>query len=287
MTKKKLLLTFICAFIISIGHSQKTDSAKHYRISTKANDTPIKVKVKLPNKKYTYKIAEEHILPSGDTILVRKIDSLTYDPDLKDLDSSIFSEYKTINVSIKQNGSELILYPFPFDDDETTINDYLKDKQLVLKIKNNYRISVPYRSWEIGALTIPVKVYLSSRAEELKNNFIFDESVNLKISKVLGWEHFYKNKEDKDGKSFKHYFSFTPLFIGLSKTEISNTNTRTDIGDETFTVASLNYGVGLGYNVRGIGLSVLLGFDTPLSDQAEEWNFKSQPWIGFGFGIDL
>jgi len=135
-------------------------------------------------------------------------------------------------------------------------------------------------------LTIPVKVYLSSRADNLKNNFIFDESINIKLSRIWGNEYFYKNEGDKDGKSFQNYFNAS-LFIGFSKTEISNSNTQIDIGDDSFTVASLNYGFGVGYNVRGIGLSVLLGLDTPLSDQADEWNFRNQPWIGFGLGIDL
>jgi len=287
LLKKHIIICLLLVLYSQVGFGQQKLRFKtHYRVSTNDCNLPLKVKEKLSDPKYVYKLAEQHISSSGDTIFVRKIDSLIYDPSFKKLNEDIFQKYSTIKVSIKQKGSELLLYPFPFSDDDTVINKYLQDNQLVLKIKDKYRIGLPFRGWEVGALTIPVKVYLSSRADNLKNNFIFDESINIKLSRIWGNEYFYKNEGDKDGKSFQNYFNAS-LFIGFSKTEISNSNTQIDIGDDSFTVASLNYGFGVGYNVRGIGLSVLLGLDTPLSDQADEWNFRNQPWIGFGLGIDL
>ena len=254
-----------------------------YFVSTQSKKLPLKVRQKLNPNQYKYETTNRHISTNGDTILVQKIK--TKYSNLTDIDTTLFKKYPKIKVSVKQDESNLILNPHPFEKGDSLINNYLKDKEIVLPIKNGYRLGIPIRTTEFGALTIPVKVYLNSRDERLKNNFLFDESINFRVSKIRGKEYFYKKFNEKEGKSFQYYFTYS-LFVGFSKTEINNSNTLNEIDDD-FTVASLNYGVGFGYSIRGIGLSLLLGIDTPLSEQANNWNFKNQPWLGFGFGIDL
>lgn len=292
MNLSKKTLIILIMFLVRVNHlfsqDQKVKFKTHYKVSITDTLTPIMVKKKLDKPQKKYKDYERHISNDGKETTIQKITFQEYSDESTPINSEVFtnSRYKNIRVGVKQNKNELTLYPYPFNEADDKIIKYLKEHRLVFKIEEGNNINLPFRGWEIGALTIPVKVYLSSRAEKLKNNFVFDESINLKISRIWGREYFYKKQEDDKGKSFQNYWSGS-FFIGLSKTEVNNKNTTSDIGDDKFNVASLNYGLGIGYSVRSIGISALLGLDTPLSNEADDWNFKNQLWLGFGLGIDL
>jgi len=278
-------LILILFFIGFDSYSQNAKGITYYKIGTQQKNIFIKVreKLKIPNKKYTD--SELHITAEGKKTTIQKITIQHYSDKTEKINYNLFKKYPSIKVLVKQEKSKLILYPFLFNK-EDHINDYLSNKQLELEIKDGQLLSLPFIGWEVGALTVPVKIYLRSKADKLKNNFVFDESINFKLSRIKGKEYFYKNKPEDNSKSYQSYWSYS-AFTGFSKTEINNSNTTNHIEDEKFNIASLNYGFGIGYSYKKVGLFILIGIDTPLSSEAKSWSFKNQPWVGFGFGLDL
>jgi hypothetical protein len=283
MKKKLLYLVFILSFVSL--NAQNARFRTYYRVSIEDNSKLLMVKNKLQSPLVSYEIEQISVSNNKvDTVFhkTKKVENYSLS---ESIDKSLFNKYCYTNMKgkIKQVSDELIFYPFTFN--ENDIQDYLKDKKLLLKIRDGNAITLPFKGYEVGAMTVPVKIYFSSKNKKLKNNFIFDESINLKLSRINGKEYFYKSEKENEGKSFQNYFNYS-FFIGFTKTEISNSNTTNEI-DENFNVASLSYGFGVGYTVKSIGVNILLGVDTPLSKTADDWNFKNQPWLGLGVGLDL
>ena len=189
--------------------------------------------------------------------------------------------YSSIIVDLEQKENKLII---------TTREDVAKDfkkyngtKKRRLYIDVTEGVKITRKSKKVSAITIPLKVYLTSQSNTLtsfSNNIETDVNVALTYGK--SWEKYsYKKGREPKLTNTKNLF----LFLGFNKLELNEKNT--DGLNDGDNILSIGPGLGYQYGYGKLGLSILLGIDLPVSSIGQNWVFKYQPWLGVGIGYSI
>lgn len=188
---------------------------------------------------------------------------------------------------IKQDKDILYFYPWPYKDIEKykRINKFLLKNTFFFKMKPYNVIGVKFRSYHYGAMTLPIKVYTSTKSDTLKNNIVFGANINAMIGLKWGKKKFYYLPNQKEGQSYETAISLN-LVLGISQLSIEGKNTTPKV-KESYTVPAFSYGLSAGYQLKKTSLFIALGRDVPTSTYGDNWYFKNKLWIGFGLGLSL
>jgi hypothetical protein len=225
----------------------------------------------------------------SDDIVLYNIDTaINYNKGIK-LDTSGIKFFKfkknVLFGEIRQDKTTLYFYPWPFKN-KAKIDSFFNSYKFYLNIPERTVVRVGYRSWQFGTLTLPLKVYLGSKSDTLKNNVGFDANLSFMIGRKWGKEKYYYLPNDTEGQSYTKSVSLN-VVCGVSKLDIDDTNTTPKDTSYKYSIAALSYGVAFEFQYKKIGIFVATGLDTPLSKFGRDWNFRNTPWLGFGFGLGL
>lgn len=181
-----------------------------------------------------------------------------------------------------QNGSSTKT-PTKFKDG---FNDKIKNGSFYFKLEEGQRLAVRTESYHAGPITIPFKVYLSSRDESHNSNASADFNAGLFIGRKWGMTSYGNLPAEKTAKTHETYVSANFL-AGFSIIEVDAKNS---INGSTVEGKSLSFGpgFGMGFHYDSFGIFLGAGIDIPMSNStAKEWRYKNQPWLGFGIGFGL
>lgn len=189
--------------------------------------------------------------------------------------------YSSIFVDLEQKENKLIIIP------REDVYDYFKKyngtKKRRLYIDVSDGVKITRKSWKISAITIPLKVYLTSQSDSLPNftNNI-ETDVNIAVTYGKSWEKYsYKKGREPKLTNTQNLYGF----LGFNKLELNKKNTDgINNGDNILSISS---GVGYQYGYGKLGLNILLGMDLPVSSIGQNWVFKYQPWLGIGIGYSI
>lgn len=277
--KTQILLITVILFLSSNTHAQE-EIKGNYKIYLDTNGKSANIKVPL--------ILEEEIDTVEVLYSINGNDATKKTKKYRIIDSTFSFQktnpcfnYSSIIVDLEQKDDKLIIKPKEnvLDDFEKFIGK--KSRRLYIDISEGVKISKT--SWKIGAVTVPLKVYLTDQSDSLKsftNNVETD--VNIAVTFGKSWEK-YSFKNGREAKLTNTQYLYT--FLALNKLELTEKNTdgRND-GDNILT-SSIGFGYQLGYGK--LGLSLLLGIDMPFSSIGKNWCFKYQPWLGIGIGYSI
>ncbi|WP_298903799.1 hypothetical protein [uncultured Psychroserpens sp.] len=291
MKLKRLIFTILCIFTISFGFSQKQKNfkekqyliLKNGKYLTQENDPTVFLKVKIKNGKKLEKT--EVLISKNDTIYkYKEVDDYIVKPFLQsDFTGLTTSKFKG---DFKIEKKKLVFYPWKFSaEKDSTLNQELSENSYYLDIPDRTVLKVKFRSCQFGALTLPVKIYLSSKADSLVNNIQTDVNLNFMIGHKWGHKKYSQLPNEKEGTSYENAWSINFL-VGMSKIDLKKNNTTPDL-TEDISVPAISTGFAFGYQYRKIGVYIASGIDNPLSKYGKDWDFKNQLWLGFGLGLGL
>jgi hypothetical protein len=292
MELKKLILTSLIIFTFSIGFGQNQQNFKEKqylvlkdgKYLTQENDSTVFLKVKRKNGKKLEKT--EVLISKNDTVYkYKEVDDYIITPflqsDFKGLTTSKF------NGDFKIEDKKLVFYPWKFSaEKDSTLNQELNKNSFFLEIPERTVLKVKFRAFQFGALTLPVKIYLFSKADSLVNNVQTNVNLNFMIGYKWGHKKYSQLPNEKEGTSYENAWNVNFL-IGMSKIDLEKNNTTPDLTKGDISVPALSTGFAFGYQYRKIGVYLASGIDNPLSKYGKDWDFKNQLWLGFGLGLGL
>lgn len=197
---------------------------------------------------------------------------------------SLNLKYSKLSGEMLIEGNKVFFYPVLDKDEDIKYNNFIKNHIFFFDLPERSSLDVHYSSWHVGALTIPVKAFLSSRSDSIKNNVILGANLNLMFGKKWGTKRYYNSLGARADKVTSRSWSVNAL-LGLSTVELDIYNTTPKFGITKTNVTNLNYGIAFGYQIQKFGFFIASGIDTPLSNLGKSWNFSNKPWIGMGLGL--
>lgn len=198
--------------------------------------------------------------------------------------------------------NKIMCYPFPITSvlsnnhvvrltsDErnnyTNFNRFIDTNLFYIDLPMRKAVQLKFSSWQIGALVMPIKVYLfSSGDSSLRENIVTNTNFNGMFGYKWGKKKatlLHSQAETKIGS----YTTSINALLGISKLELTSENTSQKI-KKMQTTAAVSLGMAVGYQYNIIGLYVAAGADFPFGTAGQSWDFKYMPWLGFGIGIGL
>lgn len=221
---------------------------------------------------------------------VRILDSLLSDVKCPD-------SFRKIKGKIIKNGKFLQFNPFKFKkydslpDMTKRFIDYF-NRDLEGYKNDNFGLNLPEsenelfissNSWQAGALTVPLKIYLGSNQDSipLSNNIRTDIKFAIFVGRQWGkWG--YDSKGEIKTK-FSHSFNIT---AGASKLTLNNKNTKNIISNDT-DILTIDLGLAYAFKYNKFNIFFGSGIDLPTSKLGSDWIFKEQLWLGIGVGYSI
>lgn len=180
--------------------------------------------------------------------------------------------------------NKLFFYPKIENTGDSIYNDFIRDHIFFFDIPERSSIDVHFNSWHVGVLTLPLKGYLRTRSDSIKNNVILGTNLNVMFGKKWGVVRYYNSPGTEKDKMATKSWSVNAI-LGITRVELDNYNTTPAFGSIKTHVTNISYGLALGYQLNKFGLFIGAGVDSPLSSIGKAWNFSNQPWIGLGLGL--
>jgi len=191
----------------------------------------------------------------------------------------------TLKAEISPKNGYLQVYFYPFDSTEVKANEFLKNNSFGIKLPERISLGFGYRRFQAGVLTLPIKIYTSSRAENNTNNIVSSANVGLYAGCLFGRKRYLKLPSEEQYRVYEYGFSVNGFF-GVSKLDINKDNTL-DATSFQGSVVSSSLGLNVAYHYKTFSVFLASGYDIPLSDKAKDWHFKNQLWVGFGAGFAI
>ena len=294
----KYLLILIIGFLVLnpiYGQEQKNFKERHflylknakYLISEKDESVFLHKK-----KKVGKKIEQLYFsVSNGDTInYYKEVDSIEIDTFLVFEFNGLWTSTLKGDFKIEQN--QLVFHPWKFTSKNPQAEKILKELNaeldeytLFIPIPDRNVIKIRFNSFQYGALTLPAKIYLMSKSDSLVNNIQTGVNLNFMLGFKSGYKKYYQQLGEKEASSYEQTWSVNFIF-GISKINLSKENTTPNLKNK-YSVAGFSTGLAIGHQYKNIGLYLALGFDIPMSEYGDDWNFKNKPWIGIGVGLGL
>ncbi len=194
---------------------------------------------------------------------------------------SLNTDKRSINVDLEQKENKLIITPKGELLKKFKSAQIGTKQRLVIDITKGVKIT--RKATKFSAMTIPFKIYLAHRADELvyfTNNIETNVNIALTIGKSKELYSYKVGRGPQLTNTFNYFF-----FAGLNKLSLTKKNTDSVIDGDNILTASTGVGVQVGYGK--VGFSLLTGFDAPSSAIGKNWVFRYEPWIGLGIGYSI
>lgn len=279
-TMNRYLIVLILNFYLVNGAFAQEEIKGNYHIYLKADKKSVNIKVPIILEEEQTK--DEVVYTFGDKDVIKKSKKfIAIDKDFSFFKINPNFQYSSIIVDLVQKENRLILTPREDVADEFKI--YNKDKKRRLVIDATDGVEISRSSWKVSAITVPIKVYLTSQSDSLPtftNNI--ETAVNVAVTYGKSWEKFsFKKGREAKLTNTQNFYGF----LGLNKLSLTKKNTDgVNDGDNILTFSS---GIGYQYGYGKLGLSLLFGLDLPTSSIGKNWVFKYQPWLGLGIGYSI
>lgn len=193
-------------------------------------------------------------------------------------------KHEKLRGDVVLSNNKLFFYPKLENSGDSSYNNFIRNHIFFFDIPERSSIDIHFNSWHIGVLTLPLKGYLKTRSDSIKNNVILGANLNIMIGKKWGIVRYYNSPGVEKDKTATRSWSVNAI-LGVTRVELDNFNTTPAFGTIKTYVTNLSYGVALGYQLNNFGLFLGAGIDSPLSSIGKSWNFSNQPWIGLGLGL--
>jgi hypothetical protein len=194
-------------------------------------------------------------------------------------DFSLFAE-----ITPKEGLLMVDFYPF-IEENLNPANNFFAKNEFSIELKPRENLGFKFCRFHAGILTLPLKIYLDSRADENNNNVETAINVGLYAGALFGTKRYLKIPSEKEYRVYEYGWSIN-AFAGLNKLEI-NENNSLDVSSFEGTLVTSSLGANLGWHYKTFTIFGAVGFDIPLGDDGKDWSFKSKPWFGFGAGFDI
>ncbi|AGA78209.1 hypothetical protein [Echinicola vietnamensis] len=286
---KKIIVLGIFLFQVPFCFAQalKFKEAVQVKIADKANSKfPV-----LYTKGKAIKKTNVTYNANGDT-LSYQVEKVPVFKKTDILDSTVAQDNGIKNYSlaaeIQPKAGYLMVHFYPIEegeDDADKVNRFFENNQFAIQLPPRENLKFSFSRFHAGVLTLPLKVYLGSRAPENTGNVSTDANVGLYFGCLFGGKRYVKLPSEEEYRVYEYGWSING-FAGINKLDITETNT---LDTTTFqgSLVSSSLGVNVGWHYKTFSIFTAIGFDVPLSDKAEDWVFKGKPWIGFGAGFEI
>ncbi|KFF24045.1 hypothetical protein [Chryseobacterium vrystaatense] len=186
-----------------------------------------------------------------------------------------------ITANLKVVDKKIMIYPWYFNYNSKT-NKFFDENDVYIKMKDRVNYGFPYRSIQVGLITLPVKWYMDSKIGNIETSL----NAMINVGYKFGNSRFVKLPNEEKPREYKTGFSVNGL-AGISKIELDENNTSlSQNGIAKGNVAAISLGGSLGYHYNDFTLMIALGFDLPTSNR-KNWNFNGVPWLGLGIGYNF
>lgn len=159
-----------------------------------------------------------------------------------------------------------------------------------ISLKNRQFIKLPFKAWELAAITVPFKYRPSITDGDV--TVPSQWTANFNVAMYLGhtwgklkYSNFTHAKKKPEGKAF----SFGG-FAGFNVVELDSASTSlqgTEALIEKRTILSLTTGLAAVFNYLDFDIGVFAGYDLGFGDAGRKWNYSGEPWLGFGIGYNI
>lgn len=197
---------------------------------------------------------------------------------------SLDIQYSKLSGELFLEDNKLLFYPRLEEKEDLKYDKFIRNHSFFFDLPERSSLDVHYSSWHIGVVTLPVKAYLKSRSDSVKNNVILAANLNVMFGKKWGTKRYYNSPGSREDKVSTKSWSMNAI-LGITRVELDIYNTTPQIGSIKTNVTNLSYGLAVGYQLDKFGLFLATGIDSPLSSLGKNWNFSNKPWIGLGLGL--
>ena len=279
--KTNLLLLFLfgCAGIV-FGQEQKSFKERNRIVLT--NNIYASVKKKsdsIIKKNVIFNNNGEIISFEKDTVKTKPIEKKI--SDLSILETGL-NYGSVISANLKVVDKKIMIYPWRFKYNQK-VNDFFDKNDVYIKMEDRINYSFPYRSWQLGVFTLPIKWYVDNKLGNVET------SLNAMINGgyKFGKSRFVKLSNEDKVREYKTGFSINGL-AGISKIELNESNTGLQENAKKIegNIAAITLGASVGFHYSDFSVMIATGFDLPTSNR-KNWNFTGIPWIGLGFGYNF
>lgn len=171
------------------------------------------------------------------------------------------------------------------------VDKYDRDVIYELEIKNREVYTTIDKTTEFSPLTLPLKLRYGFTKNNIKVNDDFLADANLGAYAGFRIKKFSSRKEQEKLISLPEVsLKFGP-FLSLATISVDKSNstvgTTPITSDETKSIGTLSYGVGIIVNIRNFNVGVFQGWESGFGSSAKNWNYNNRPFLGIGLGYNL
>lgn len=171
------------------------------------------------------------------------------------------------------------------------VDKYDRDVTYELEIKNRAIFTSFDNGIEYSPLTIPLKVRygFTKNSIQVKDEFLAD--ANLGAFMGIRIKKFTTRKEQNKLLNLTETALRIGPFVSLATVSLNKNNTTVGtnpiIGDNTQSLGTFSYGLGVIINIKNLNIGVFQGWESGFGSEAKNWNFNNKPFLGIGLGYSL
>ena len=195
-------------------------------------------------------------------------------------DLGIISKFKA---DFKLKEDKLFIYPWLYNCNNKNaekINSYFDENLAYIVLEDRKNYSFKNSSYQLGVITIPIKMYLESEL----GNVNLNANAMLNLGFNFGKNKFVKFPNEEKARNYKSNYSINFL-AGIASIELDDSNINTK-GSAEGKVAAISTGLSFGVHYNNFSFMLASGFDLTTSNR-KDWKFSGIPWLGVGIGIDF
>lgn len=200
----------------------------------------------------------------------------------KDIPVKVTSDWKIGEVKHSDDEPDkLYLNPYHFKNEkDSTLNN-----KSYIKIPNNGYVTLKKSFVKWNAITIPFAIRPALN-DTIGSKITTDLKIGASVSYNVNWEKF-KNRRIKAKKSI--WGISGGLGFGFSKVTLdkSSTSLLTEPYENSEDGLALFFAPGIGLNLKGFQVNFSYGWDIPITDNVNDWNYANKGYFGIGLGIGL
>ncbi|PKP12599.1 MAG: hypothetical protein CVU08_09655 [Bacteroidetes bacterium HGW-Bacteroidetes-3] len=277
----KHLLTLLALLIsLSIYAQQETEIGRYkLRMKKSSQDT---VYMKIGETKTILKKGWTITESKGGVTVQRILLKDTVITNKKDVPVRVTVNWKIGEVKHSDDSPDkLYLNPYHFiSPQDSTLNN-----KSYLKIPDNGYVTLERSYVKWNAITIPFAIRLALN-DTIGSKITTDLKIGASFSYNVNWETF-KNRRLKAKKTVKGIsggigFGFSKVILNSSSTSLLNTPYKNEEDGLAFFVAP-----GIGLNLKGFQINFSYGWDFPITDNTNDWNYANKGYFGIGLGVGL
>ncbi|MDQ8142781.1 hypothetical protein [Chryseobacterium sp. CFS15] len=209
----------------------------------------------------------------------------------KELTTSKLKEYNWnkffLNGNISPEKGRLVINFWNRGTISDSLRNFLSTNHFSIPLEENDNLSFFADSFHLGAMTLPLKIYLTKRDNNVAGGMAEgNTNIGIYAGYKFGWRKYVKLKHEKEYRVYNIAFSSNAI-VGLGKVTVDDKNSVGNSQIWKVDVPSFNLGIAFGLHYRDFSLLVAYGIDILMSRKGENWNYKDKPWLGIGIGYKI